>query len=73
MSADPLLTSREQDILLLLTTGRTTREISKELFLSEGAVKTHLTAIYRKLGVTNRTGAAVAGLRRFAVAPRPRA
>jgi DNA-binding NarL/FixJ family response regulator len=65
MSADRELTRREQQILMLLTDGRTTRQISKELFLSEGTVKTHLTAIYRKLGVTNRTEAAIAAWRLF--------
>ena len=66
------LTSREREILGLLTRGWTTRQISKELFLSEGTVKSHLTAIYRKLGVTNRTEAAVAGVRRSALTPRTR-
>ena len=65
MSADRELTRRERQILVLLMDGRTTRQISKELFLSEGTVKTHLTAIYRKLGVTNRTEAAVAAWKRF--------
>ncbi len=65
MSADRELTRRERQILVLLMDGRTTRQISKELFLSESTVKAHLTAIYRKLGVTNRTEAAVAGWRRF--------
>jgi DNA-binding NarL/FixJ family response regulator len=63
MSVDRELTRREREILVLLMDGSTTRQISKELFLSEGTVKTHLTAIYRKLGVTNRTEAAVAGWR----------
>jgi DNA-binding NarL/FixJ family response regulator len=65
------LTSRERDILGFLTMGWTTRQISKELFLSEGTVKSHLTAIYRKLGVTNRTEAAVAGVRRSALPLEP--
>jgi DNA-binding NarL/FixJ family response regulator len=65
MSADRELTRRERQILVLLMEGRTTRQISKELFVSESTVKAHLTAIYRKLGVTNRTEAAVAGWRRF--------
>jgi DNA-binding NarL/FixJ family response regulator len=65
MSVDRELTRREREILMLLMDGSTTRQISKQLFLSEGTVKTHLTALYRKLGVTNRTEAAVAGWGRF--------
>ena len=65
MSADRELTRREREILFLLMDGSTTAQISKELFVSEGTVKTHLTAIYRKLGVTNRTEAAITGSKRY--------
>ena len=65
MSADRELTRRERQILVLLMDGRTTRQISNELFLSEGTVKSYLTAIYRKLGVTNRTEAAITGWKRY--------
>ena len=65
MSADRELTRREREILILLMDGRTTAQISNELFVSEGTVKSHLTSIYRKLGVTNRTEAAIAGWRRY--------
>lgn len=60
--ADSSLTPREQEILAFLTAGRTTREIGMALYLSEATVKTHLTHIYRKLGVSNRTEAAIVGL-----------
>lgn len=63
----PYLTPREKEILAFLTAGKTTREISMELFLSEGTVKAHLTSIYRKLGVSNRTEAALIGLRIFSL------
>jgi len=53
------LTSREHDILALLAEGRSNRSIAQALFLSEKTVKTHLGAIFRKLGVTNRTQAAM--------------
>jgi DNA-binding NarL/FixJ family response regulator len=53
------LTSREHDILGLLSEGRSNREIAGHLFLSEKTVKAHLAAIFRKLGVTNRTQAAM--------------
>jgi DNA-binding NarL/FixJ family response regulator len=56
------LTRREMDILSYLAQGNSNREISKALFLSEKTVKAHLAAIFRKLGVTNRTKAAMAAL-----------
>jgi DNA-binding NarL/FixJ family response regulator len=52
------LTSREREILLLLSTGATNREIASELHLGPDAVKKHATSLYRKLGVRNRTAAA---------------
>jgi DNA-binding NarL/FixJ family response regulator len=53
------LTQREHDILALLSEGRSNRSIAQNLFLSEKTVKAHLAAIFRKLGVTNRTQAAM--------------
>jgi two-component system nitrate/nitrite response regulator NarL len=53
------LTQREQDILALLPDGQSNRAIARHLFLSEKTVKSHLAAIFRKLGVTNRTQAAM--------------
>jgi DNA-binding NarL/FixJ family response regulator len=53
------LTQRENDILALLSEGRSNREIAGHLFLSEKTVKAHLAAIFRKLNVTNRTQAAM--------------
>ena len=43
----------------LLSEGRANREIAQHLYLSEKTVKAHLAAIFRKLGVTNRTQAAM--------------
>jgi DNA-binding NarL/FixJ family response regulator len=51
------LTERERPILNAVATGRTTVAMSKELCVSEDTVKFHLTNIYRKLGVANRSGA----------------
>lgn len=51
------LTPRERDVLECLATGARTREIARELEISEPTVKRHLTNMYRKLGVTNRVGA----------------
>ncbi len=56
------LTQRETDILALLAEGKSNRDISRALFLSEKTVKAHLAAIFRKLGVTNRTQAAMAAV-----------
>ena len=53
------LTQREHDILALLAEGRSNRDIAQHLYLSEKTVKAHLAAIFRKLGVTNRTQAAM--------------
>jgi DNA-binding NarL/FixJ family response regulator len=53
------LTRREREILALLSEGRSNRSIAENLFLSEKTVKTHLAAVFRKLGVTNRTQAAM--------------
>jgi DNA-binding NarL/FixJ family response regulator len=52
-----LLTSREQEVLLLLTDGRHNPEIATALGISVGTVKTHLRRIYQKLGVSDRTAA----------------
>lgn len=64
------LTQRENDILALLSEGRSNRDIAQALFLSEKTVKAHLAAIFRKLGVTNRTQAAMFALR-MGVGPVP--
>jgi NarL family two-component system response regulator LiaR len=51
------LTDRETTILSAVADGLTTKAISKQLWVSEHTVKFHLTNIYRKLGVNNRSGA----------------
>ena len=53
----PELTPRETTILRAVADGRTTKSISQDLWLSEHTVKFHLTNIYRKLGVSNRSAA----------------
>lgn len=52
--AEFMLTERQTSILLLLIRGRNRRIISKELFISEETVKTHIQQIYRKLNVHSR-------------------
>ena len=64
------LTQRENDILALLAEGKSNREIAQSLYLSEKTVKAHLAAIFRKLGVTNRTQAAMAAVA-MGVGPNP--
>jgi two-component system response regulator DegU len=56
------LTQRETDILSLLAEGKSNRDISRSLYLSEKTVKAHLAAVFRKLGVSNRTQAAMAAV-----------
>jgi two-component system nitrate/nitrite response regulator NarL len=53
----PELTDRETTILAAVAGGKTTKAISAELWVTEHTVKFHLTNIYRKLGVSNRSGA----------------
>jgi len=49
------LTKRENEIALLISEGKTNREISQLLFITEGTVKNHLTNILDKLDVRDRT------------------
>jgi DNA-binding NarL/FixJ family response regulator len=53
------LSPRELEILRLLATGATNREIASQLVLAEGTVKNHVTNILNKLGVSDRTRAAL--------------
>jgi DNA-binding NarL/FixJ family response regulator len=52
-----VLTAREQTILGEMALGHSTKVISRDLWITEKTVKFHLTNIYRKLEVNNRTGA----------------
>ncbi len=58
------LTDRELEVLRNLSYGRSTREIAQSLVVSDETVKSHLTHIYQKLGVGDRTAAVAAALRR---------
>ena len=51
------LTPRELEVLALLPKGRMSSQIASDLFISEATVKTHLSSIYRKLSVANRSEA----------------
>jgi DNA-binding NarL/FixJ family response regulator len=63
------LTPREQDVLVEVARGRSNREIARELSLSEKTVKTHVSAILGKLGVQDRTQAALHAVRTGLVDP----
>ncbi|MBE3000885.1 response regulator transcription factor [Nocardiopsis sp. HNM0947] len=63
-SPRPALSGRELEILGLLARGMSNRAISRELFISEATVKTHLVHIFDKLGVDNRTAAITTALQR---------
>lgn len=62
------LTKRERDVLCYLVKGHTNKEMADSMFISEKTVKNHLTSIFRKLGVKDRTQAAVYALKNQIVA-----
>lgn len=62
-SASPF-TERERDVVVQLIRGASNKEIAAALFVSEGTVKNHLTSIFSKLGVTDRTQAALLAVER---------
>ncbi len=60
---DEPLTGRELDVLRLLATGATNREIADRLALTEGTVKNYISAILAKTGLRDRTQAALYAVR----------
>jgi NarL family two-component system response regulator LiaR len=61
------LSAREHDVLAALSRGRSNREIARGLSLSEQTVKSYVSSILTKLGVQDRTQAAIFGLQRGVV------
>ena len=57
------LTQRESEILSFVVNGLSNRAIATKLVIGDETVKTHLSSIYRKLGVSDRTGAVATALR----------
>lgn len=55
----PLLTNREREVFELLIMNNTTKEIAKELFISEKTVRNHISNVMQKLGVKGRAQAVV--------------
>ncbi|MEN6315151.1 MAG: response regulator transcription factor [Clostridiaceae bacterium] len=56
---DSNLTSREVEVLELIAEGMINKEIAKQLYISEKTVKNHVSNIFRKLNVSDRTQAAI--------------
>ncbi len=55
----PQLTDREREVLLLVRDGLANKQIARRLGIAERTVKAHLTSVYQRLGVTDRTQAAL--------------
>jgi two-component system NarL family response regulator len=66
----PDLSPREHDVLALIVEGLSNKEIAARLAVTEATVKTHVARVLGKLGVEDRTQAALAAITRGIVAPR---
>ncbi|HEY0105156.1 MAG TPA: response regulator transcription factor, partial [Rhizomicrobium sp.] len=63
-AGDDVLSGREVEILRLVATGRTNKQIADKLLIAEETVKTHVKNVLSKLGVTDRTQAVTTALKR---------
>jgi DNA-binding NarL/FixJ family response regulator len=61
---DSDLSAREQEVLLLLASGKSNKDIASHLGITEATVKSHVSAILVRLGVSDRTEAVVTALQR---------
>jgi DNA-binding NarL/FixJ family response regulator len=57
--SEPQLTDREREVLLLVRDGLANKQIARRLGIAERTVKAHLTSVFQRLGVTDRTQAAL--------------
>ena len=57
------LTEREEDVLRLMARGMNNTEIAHQIHLSEGTVRNHVSAIFAKLDVSDRTQAVIIAIR----------
>jgi len=57
------LSAREIDVLKLIAKGMTNEEIARTLFISPHTVKNHVSNVYRKMGMDDRTQVAITALR----------
>jgi two-component system, NarL family, response regulator len=63
------LTQREQEVLVLIATGKSNSEIAQVLYITPGTVRVHVHAILHKLGVRDRTQAVIVALQNQWIAP----
>jgi DNA-binding CsgD family transcriptional regulator len=67
----PLLTRREREVLMLAAEGYSNRRIAEIMWVAEQSIRFHLSNVFRKLGVTNRTGAIRSAEHYGLIEPRP--
>lgn len=65
------LTDRELEVLELVAQGKTNSDIARELYITTKTVKYHLSGVFAKLAVRNRTEAATFALSHGLVSPQP--
>jgi DNA-binding NarL/FixJ family response regulator len=58
-SDEPVLSSREQEVLRLAANGLANKQIARKLGISESTVKVHLGNVFKRIGVADRTSAAL--------------
>lgn len=68
-AAEEPLSEREIDVLTAVASGKSNKQVARELSVSEDTVKGHLKIIFTKLGVTDRTQAVMLAMRRGIIAP----
>ncbi len=59
---DDLLTSKEKEVLQMISKGASNKQIADKMFVKEVTIKTHLNSIYKKLKVANRTQAVLVAM-----------